>query len=158
MHTVFVDKIGNIFRGDESSAKENFEKYKELSSRGIGCFANKDVYVLDDNRNVLMSYGKRLFANGGVMTNITSSNLINDFLIGKEINNNEILKSGFLVFQSDESSTLMYNQDGEKPLIRVDELGATFYANSFPNNDIIKNMLIEFKKVCVENAIKFNIN
>ena len=157
-HTVFVDKIGNIFSGDAASANEHFDKYKELSTRGVGSFADKDVYILDENRNIVKSYGKTLFAMGGVTTE-NQNNLVRNFVIGKKLDNDKISKSGFMALQMPESSVLIYKSDeGERPIIKTHNGSAVFLSNNFSKSDFIDNMISDFKKVCIENAIKFKID
>lgn len=158
-YTVFVDKIGNIFSGDENSVNEHFEKYKELSTRGVGNFSDKDVYILDEDRNIVKSYGKTMFAVGGLMKGSSDGNIIKDFLLGKKLDNEKISKLGFMALQNYDASMLIYrNDEGENPLIKTHKGSAIFYVNNFSKSDIINSMMNEFKKVCVENAIKFKID
>lgn len=156
---VFVDRIGEIYNGDVVSAKEHYEKYKDLSMRGIGAFAEKDVYLLGEKGEILNSYGKTIFNNGGAVTDTENSDtIINDFIVGKKINNVRVKSLGFMALQNVADGMLIYkSSDGELPIVKIKDGSATFFKSSFTNSDYIKRMEDTFKKTCIKNGVKFNI-
>jgi hypothetical protein len=156
-NSVFIDKIGEIYKGDVESANENYEKYKNLSLDGIGSFANNNVYLIASNGSILKSHGKTAFKDGGEVA--TDINVIKDFLIGKKINTESVNELGFTALQSDKESVLIFkNKDGEYPLVRYSNGSAIFYKSNFSENDYVNSLMGIFKEVCLKNAITFKVD
>lgn len=154
--TVFVDKIGNIFNGEMQSANEHYDKYKDLSMRGVGNFAGKDIYLLNERGDILKSHGNTIFRDGGLTED--GNDIIRDVVIGRKINNSKIANLGFMALQDSEGSILTYkSNNGEHPLIKKSNGHAIFFKKSFSPSDYINSMESSFIKYCIENAIKYHI-
>lgn len=153
---VFVEKIGEIFNGDVVNANQHYEKYKELSMRGIGRFADRDVYLLNENRDIIKSHGNSVFAMGGQV--LDSEKLFNDFIVGKKLNNDSIKHQGYMALQSDGDSVLMHiTKNGQYPMIKVKNGSAIFFKSYFENLSNTEHLHTVFVNSCLKNAIKFSI-
>lgn len=152
---VFIDKIGKIYDG--SDAVSEFDRYKDLSQQGIGKFAEKNVYLLDESDNIIKSFGVTAFANGGAIAGNTD--IVKDFILGKKIDNSKAIESGFTALQSDEASVLVYkNNDGQFPIITISKGSAVFHKTNFSPDSYIDSMAESFRYVCIRNAMKFTID
>lgn len=155
-HSVFIDKIGRIFNGDSSESLEQYEMYKDYSQQGIGRFANKNVYLLDDRDDIISSHGNTKFETGGGVPE--TDNYVKEFMLGKSIKNNE--KSDFFALDNDSnnSSVLIYKSDsGTFPLISKSKGSAIFHKKNFSVSDIINAYENTFKDICIKKAINFEI-
>lgn len=159
LHSVFIDKIGKIYDGNYNDAVDNFDRYRDLSQQGIGRFAQKNVYLLNNEGNIVKSYGTTAFKDGGeVLENV---DVIKDFILGKKIDNSKSIESGFTAIQSKKpngSSVLVYkNNDGQFPLITISNNNAIFHKTNFSPDSYINSMAQSFRDVCIKNAMKFTI-
>ncbi len=151
---VFIDKIGKIYDGSE--AVSEFDRYKDLSQQGIGKFAEKNVYLLDESDNIVKSFGVTAFANGGEVGENTD--IVKDFILGKKIDNSKAIESGFTALQSNGASVLVYkNNDGQLPLITISKGSAFFHKTNFSPDPYIDSMSESSRHICIRNAMKFII-
>ena len=156
-HSVFIDKIGKIFQGKLSESIENYDRYKDLSQMGVGIFAEKNVYLLDDSNNIIKSFGSTRFDIGGAVSDV---DVVKNFVLDKKIDK---LPDDFYILEnptgSDNSSFLIYKSvEGHYPLIeRKSKKEAVFNKSNFISNDYINEMKKRFKDICITNAIKFEV-
>ncbi len=155
-HSVFIDKIGRIYDGDYDNAVSNFDRYRDLSQQGIGRFSNKNVYLLNSNDDIIKSYGVTSFGAGGAV--LDNTDIINNFTIGKKIDNAKSIEAGFTALQSNGASILFYkNMDGQFPLITISNNIATFDKSNFSPDSYISSMAESFRDICIKNGIRFKI-
>jgi hypothetical protein len=155
-HSVFIDKIGRIFNGDNLESREQYEMYKDYSQQGIGRFANKNVYLLDDKDNIISSHGVTKFEGGGGVPE--TDNYVKEFMLGKVIKNDEKIDFFALDNDTNNSSVLIYKSDsGTFPLISKSKGHAVFHKKNFNTNDIINSYENTFKDICIKKSINFEI-
>lgn len=155
-HSVFIDKIGRIFNGNNSESFEQYQMYKDYSQQGIGKFGNKNVYLLDENDNIINSHGTTKFAEGGGVPE--TQNYIKEFMLGRVISNDANNDFFALNNNTDKSSVLVYKSDsGAFPLISKSNGIAIFHKKNFSTNDIINSYENTFKDICIKKAINFEI-
>jgi hypothetical protein len=159
-HSVFIDKIGRIFNGGYEESVENYERYKEISQMGVGRFAQKNVYLLDESGGIVKSFGSTKFDDGGSV--IGQYDIVKDFILGKKINPKNIPDDFSLLQDSintNTSSVLIYKSlSGIYPLIeKKSKNEAVFNKRNFINNDYINELEKRFREICIANAIKFHI-
>jgi hypothetical protein len=157
-YKVFIDTIGEIFSGDYEEAVQNFDKYSEYSSRGIGKFANKSVYIQDAAGVIVKEFGVTKFKTGGTV-NTSNAAFYKDFILGKTVNEKDVPDIFKVVTGADGYSALIYkNGNGEYPLVVKQRKGeAIFYKSNFTDSDFISAMQKKFKSICITNVISFEI-